>query len=382
MPLYFSFATAGQIIFGNHSLEKVPELVRNSGKHVLIVSGNKTDRAREISAKISDFAASSIFKIVNEPTTEDIEKGVEFAKQIQCDVVIGIGGGSVIDGAKAIAALVPNQGELFEYLEVIGSGKPLENPPLTFIAVPTTAGTGAEATRNSVIKSIRHNVKVSLRSNLMYPDVAVIDPVLSHSMPPGLTASTGVDALTHLLETYVSKQSNSFIDNLCEDGLKRISRSLVNAFNNGGDAKAREDMAMASLLGGMALANVKLGAIHGFAGPMGGMFPIAHGRICACLMSAVIETNVEALQQQNMDITKFDKLAKLLTGSDMAKADDAVVWTNNLVKELKIPSLMHFGLKEENFPELVQKAKNASSMQGNPVNLSDEQLYYILEKSM
>ena len=296
--------------------------------------------------------------------------------------LVAVGGGSVIDGAKAIAALVPNTGDLMDYLEVIGLGKPLTEASLPCIAIPTTAGTGAEVTKNSVIKSVEHNVKVSLRSELMYPDIAVLDPVLTYSMSPALTASTGVDALTHLLETFVSNAANPFIDMLCRDGLKRISRSLLKAYKDRNDADAREDMAMASMLGGMTLANVKLGAIHGFAGPMGGMFPIPHGAVCACLMSAVIEMNIEALKEKNQNIPKFDELAQILTGSDLAKAEDAIVWADNLVSELQIPSLSAFGLTENNFPEAVQKAKNASSMKGNPIELSVEQLTWILEKSL
>lgn len=378
----FSFATASQILFGNHSIDKVPELLGKMGNKVLLVRGKNSERAETLSNKFSAEIEVSIFKIEAEPTTEVINNGVTFARKNNCNVVLGFGGGSVIDAAKAIAALVPNTGGLMDYLEVIGLGKPLSVAPLPCIAIPTTAGTGAEVTKNSVIKSLEQNVKVSLRSDLMYPDVAVLDPVLTYSMSPALTASTGVDALTHLLETFVSNAANPFIDMLCREGLKRISRSLLKAFKAASDADAREDMAMASMLGGMALANVKLGAIHGFAGPMGGMFPIPHGAVCACLMSAVIEMNVEALKEQNKDISKFDELAQLLTGSDLAKAEDAVVWTDNLVSELQIPSLSKFGLTENDFPEAVQKAKNASSMKGNPVVLSDEQLMWVLEKSL
>jgi alcohol dehydrogenase class IV len=201
-------------------------------------------------------------------------------------------------------------------------------------------------------------------------------------MPPELTASTGVDALTHLLETYVSNQSNPFIDNFCEEGLMRISRSMLETFHNGNNATAREDMAFASMLGGMALANVKLGAVHGFAGPMGGMFPIPHGQVCACLMPAVIKTNIEAMVEQKEDISKFNNLARLLTGSKKALANDAAVWAQNVIKELKIPSLSHFGISEQVFPDLIQKAKNASSMKGNPVKLTDDQLELILKKSL
>lgn len=382
MGLAFSFATASQVIFGNRSVEQVPGLLAGMGKKVLLVTGKNTERAAELTAKFLSETSVIVFQVKAEPTIEVIDRGVELARENACDVVLGFGGGSVIDSAKAIAALVPNRGELMDYLEVIGHGKPLLAKPLPCIAIPTTAGTGAEVTKNSVIKSTEHHVKVSLRSDLMYPDVAVVDPLLTRSMPPALTASTGMDALTHLLETFVSGQANPFVDLLCREGLERVSRSLLKACKKGDDQTAREDMAMASMLGGMALANVKLGAVHGFAGPMGGMFTIAHGEVCACLMPAVIEMNLEAMKEKKLDIAKFDELARILTGRAMAKADDAAVWVENLVAELNIPLLGSLGVNENHFAELVRKAKKASSMKGNPVTLTDDQLTWILAKSL
>lgn len=382
MALNFSFATASQIVFGNNSVDKVPYLISEMGSRVLLVTGRNPNRALALRERFTSGTEVFTFNILSEPTIEMINEGVDLARKNNCNLVIGFGGGSVIDSAKAIAALVPNKGELMDYLEVVGLGNPLEKSPLPCIAIPTTAGTGAEVTKNSVIKSTEHNVKVSLRSNLMYPDIAIVDPVLTWSMPPALTASTGVDALTHLLETFVSNQSNPFIDILCREGLQRISRSLLKAYKNGNDEKAREDMAMASMLGGMALANVKLGAVHGFAGPMGGMYKIPHGAVCASLMSAVIDINIEVLKEQNKDISKFDELARIITGNKKAIAEDGVVWVENIISELGIPSLSTFGLTEDDFPELVQKAKNASSMKGNPVELTDDQLKWILEKSL
>jgi len=326
----------------------------------------------------------TLFNIPSEPTIEIIDAGVTAARENQCHVVVGIGGGSVVDGAKAIAAMVPNPGELLGYLEVIGQGKTLSEAPLPFIAVPTTSGTGAEVTKNAVIKSKQNNVKVSLRSSLMYPDVALVGPVLTVSLPKQITATTGTDALTHLLETFVSNQANPFIDMYCREGMKRISRSLVKAFNDGTDLEARKDMSMASMLGGMALANVKLGAVHGFAGPMGGMFPVPHGAVCARLLPAVMEMNIQVLSMENIKgrLFKFHEVAKILTGTEKATAADGILWVKELVRVLKIPSLSEFGVAQNHFPELVEKAKKASSMKGNPVMLSTEQLIAVLEKSL
>ncbi len=385
MGLNFEFATASRIIFGNHVSEKLPELLAGMGKRVLLVTGKNTARHQPIIDLLTeaDFKLT-IFNISSEPTIDIVDKGVNTAREKQSQIVVGIGGGSVIDGAKAIAAMVPNPGDLLDYLEVIGRGKTLSVPPLPFIAIPTTSGTGAEVTRNAVIKSAQHNVKVSLRSNLMYPDVALVDPVLTVSLPKEITATTGTDALTHLLETFVSNQANPFIDMYCREGMKRISRSLVKAFNEGTDLEAREDMSMASMLGGMALANVKLGAVHGFAGPMGGMFPVPHGAVCACLLPAVMEMNIQVLSMEKIKdrLFKFHKVAKILTGSEKAMAADGILWVKELVRALKIPSLSEFGVAQNHFPELVEKAKKASSMKGNPVVLSTEQLTTVLEKSL
>ena len=385
MGVNFEFATSIRIIFENGSFKKVPVLIKELGSKVFIVTGKNQKLANQLSEWLNEINIQfEIFSIYSEPITTDIEKGTELARKTGCSVVVGIGGGSVIDSAKAIAALAPNKGDLTDYLEVIGKGRKLEKAPLPFIAIPTTAGTGAEVTKNSVIKSMEHSVKVSLRSDLMYPKVALVDPELTLTMPPDITASTGVDALTHLLETFVSIQSNPFIDIFCREGMKRISASLELAFNDGNNLEARENMAMASMLGGMALANVKLGAVHGFAGPLGGMFPIPHGAVCACLLPAVMEINIATLKDknQNSQLLKYNEVAQILTGVKSAVAEEGVVWVKELVKKLQIPTLSDFHLSTDSFPDLIEKAKNSSSMKGNPVELDNEQLQEILHKSL
>lgn len=384
MGVNFEFTTASRIIFGQGSFEKIPELVTGQGKKVLLVTGKNTALAHRLGKELNGTPISfEIFSVVNEPTTHDIQSGTELARKTGCDIVVGIGGGSAIDSAKAIAALVPNKGELTDYLEVIGKGLKLTETPLPCFAVPTTAGTGAEVTRNSVIKSTEHQVKVSLRSELMYPRIALVDPALTVTTPPEITASTGVDALTHLLETFVSIQSNPYIDMFCREGIKRVSVSLLRAFTDGNDMDARENMALASMFGGIALANVKLGAVHGFAGPLGGMCPVPHGAACACLLPATMEVNISALKKENREqqLTKFDEVARILTGRKSAVADDGTIWAKELVRKLRIPSLSAFGLSPGDFPELVKKAQVSSSIKGNPVELNPEQLLSILEKS-
>jgi alcohol dehydrogenase class IV len=385
MALAFESAVPTRIIFGRSSFDKIPELVAKSGKHALIIAGASRRNAPELADKLTQTGISSqIFSVHREPTIADIKSAVSLAHQYNCDVIIGLGGGSAIDAAKATAALATNQGDITGYLEVIGKGKALLAEPLPFVAVPTTAGTGAEVTKNAVIKSEEFSVKVSLRSDRMYPNFAVIDPLLTTGLPPEITACTGIDALTHLLEAYVSATSNPFIDMICCEGLQRIAASIETVVADGNNIDARENMAFAAMLGGIALANGKLGAVHGFAGPLGGMFPAPHGAVCACLLPAVMEINIEALRKINHAevLAKYSQLAKWLTGNTNARAEDGVVWLHELVKKLKGSSLSSLGVQAADFNGLAEKAKNASSMKGNPVELSNEQLFLILEKSM
>jgi alcohol dehydrogenase class IV len=312
------------------------------------------------------------------------------------DMVIGFGGGSAVDAAKAIAAMSTNPGKLLDYLEVIGAGKPLEQPPLPCIAVPTTAGTGAEATRNAVLASPAHKVKVSLRSPLMLPRVAIVDPELTYALPPEITATTGLDALTQLIEAFVASRANPMTDSLCRDGIPRAASALPLAFAHAAAApalaapdpvqlKAREDMALASLWSGVALANAGLGAVHGFAGPLGGMFDAPHGAICAALLPEVMRTNIGALRQRAPSDPALDRcteIARLVTRRNDAAAEDGMDAIRRLCNELRIPSLSRFGVTVEDVPAIVSGARRASSMKANPIVLTDEELTEIIERSM
>jgi len=381
----FEFATTSRIIFGQGTLKGVAALATQMGGRPLVVTGKNTERAAPLLDLLKTTGMQPFtFGVPGEPTIEMAIEGVQLAHKKACDVVIGIGGGSVIDTAKAIAALLTNSGDIMDYLEVIGQGQPLTQVSAPCIAIPTTAGTGAEVTRNSVLESTEHRVKVSLRSPTMLPDLAVIDPELTYSMPPSLTASTGLDALTQVLEPFVSLQSNPLTDALCREGLKRVARSLRRAFENGRDTVAREDMATASLFGGLALANSKLGAVHGFAGTMGAMFSLPHGIICACLLPHVMEANVKALQRKRSltFLSRYDEVARLLTGKPDAGATDGIDWIYDLCNALDVPPLFEFGITEAHFSEMIAGAKRASSMKGNPVELTDEELIEILRKAV
>jgi len=382
----FEFATAARIVFGPGTLREVGPLAEEMGRRALVVTGRSTERA----APLLDLLTARgieyrLFPVDGEPTVETVRRGVEVVRQAACDFLIGFGGGSALDTGKALAALLTNGGDPLDYLEVVGHGKPLTKPSAPYIAVPTTAGTGAEVTRNAVLGSPEHRVKVSLRSPLLLPRAAVVDPALTHSLPPDVTASTGLDALTQLIEPYVGNRANPLTDALCREGLRRAARSLRRACDRGDDPAAREDMALASLFGGLALANARLGAAHGFAGPIGGMFPAPHGAVCARLLPFVMAVNVEALRRrlpESEALRRFDEVAQMLTGEPTATAEEGVERVRALCEGLPIPPLRAYGITPSDFPALIEKAAVASSMQGNPISLTGEEMQEILLRAI
>ena len=368
----FEFATAGKIVFGCGMLAQAAPAAAGFGRRALLVTGRNTERARPLlDALKKEGVESELFSVSGEPTVETARQASAFS----ADVVIGFGGGSVIDLAKAAAALMANPGDPFDYLEVIGKGLPLKNRPAPCIAIPTTAGTGAEVTKNSVLASPEHKVKVSMRHPLMIPDLAIIDPECTLSMPPAVTASTGLDALTQLFEAFISKKANPMTDGFCREGLPRAVRSLRRAFENGDDLAAREGMALASLFGGLALANAGLGAVHGFAGPLGGMFSAPHGMVCAALLPHVMRANLAAME----DLSRLEEFARMTGG---ATAQVGIDWLENLCRDLQVPSLASFGITEADFPAIIEKSKNSSSMKGNPIELADAELAQVLEEAL
>jgi alcohol dehydrogenase class IV len=384
--MQFEFATANRIVFGPGTLRTALAEMADYGRRALVVTGKSNRHYNSLARQLkAQGVACFVFNVTGEPDTAVIEAGTELARNERCDLIIGIGGGSVVDSGKAIAALAANPGRLMDYLEVIGEGRPLTNAPIPYIAIPTTAGTGAEVTANAVLASPAHRVKVSLRSHRMLPLLAVVDPELTLSMPPAVTAATGMDALTQLLEAYVSKRANPFTDSLCTEGLKRSTRSLKTAYLDGENLDARIDMSLAGLFSGLALANAGLGAVHGIAGPLGGMHPAPHGAVCARLLPIVMEANVEALRKRDRrspTLARYRHVAGILTGSEAATIDDGIQWLQDLGRELIIPPLSRYGLSADNIPDLVASAQKASSMKGNPVMLTESDLQQIIEKAI
>lgn len=382
----FEFATAGRIMFGVGSAQKATDAVRAFGERILLVTGISPTRSQFLVDALREKGARvAIYAVDGEPTVEAVLEGVAQARAHAAQVVVGFGGGSSLDTAKAIAALVTNPGDPYDYLEVIGKALPLPEAPLPVVAVPTTAGTGSEVTRNAVLASKAHQVKVSLRSPLMLPRLAIVDPELAVGMPAAVTASTGMDALTQVLEPFVSPRGNPLTDALCREALPRAAKALPAVYADGADIGARTEMAFVSLCGGLALANAGLGAVHGFAGPIGGMFDAPHGAVCAALLAPATRVNLRALRArapQDRALARYDEVARLCLGSASATADDLPDWLAELTRALNIPGLAAYGISRADYDALIPKSAAASSMKANPIVLTNDELADILDAAL
>jgi alcohol dehydrogenase class IV len=384
--MQFEFATSSRIIFGSHKLDSIGNLAASLGHRVLIISGAPPSITNRLSGLLeqSGFESSTTFVEI-EPTVDTICSTLELARQDSIDGVIGIGGGSALDTSKAVSALLTNPGDVSDYLEIIGSNKPLLNPSLPLIAIPTTSGTGSEVTRNAVISSPDHHVKVSLRSPYLLPHMTLVDPELTLTLPPSVTAVTGLDALTQLIEPYTCNDPNPLTDVLCMEGIRRIACSLYDAYDHGDDLAAREDMSLSALFSGLALANARLGAVHGLAGSIGGEIPAPHGAICAALLPHVMSANISALLNRSPDhpaLERYSAIGKLLSGDPDAAADAGIHWVSGFCAHANIQSLLMYGLSEALYPRIIEKAYKASSMRGNPIALSEVELRNILQMSL
>ncbi len=384
--MHFEFMTSARIVFGAGALAQIGPAARKIGSRALVVTGKDSSRAAGLLKLLDEAGVQvSLHRVGGEPTVDDARAGTIAARRHGAQLVIAVGGGAALDAGKAIAALVTNAGDPLDYLEVVGKGRALGSVPLPCFAVPTTSGTGSEVTRNAVLTSPEHRVKASMRSASMIPRLAVVDPELTLSVPPAVTASTGLDALTQLIEPLVSLRANPMTDALCREGIVRASRSLVRAYDDGGDRVARTDLALASLFGGLALANAGLGAAHGIAAVLGGMLAAPHGALCARLLGPVIAENVHSLRKQSgMEdrLGRFDEVARLLTGDGHATAEDGVAWVRTTCDRLGIPRLAQLGLEAGAIGQVAERSAQASSMKANPVALAPGQLRSILEQAL
>jgi alcohol dehydrogenase class IV len=385
----FEFATAQQILFGSGKISQLPAIAaRHSLRRCMVVTGSSVARVQPVLDLLTHAGIEyTLFATSSEPSIPMLRLAVAQADGFNCDGVVAIGGGSVLDLGKALAALLRNTSDLFDYLEVIGRGRPLENPSAPCIAVPTTSGTGSEVTRNAVLFSPEHAVKVSLRSPSMLPVAAIVDPALTLDVPPATTAASGMDALTQLIEPYTSSRANPLTDALCVEAIPHAARALPRAFRNGADLEARTGMSLASLFGGLALANAGLGVVHGFAGPLGGMFNAPHGAICAAILPHGMAANIAHLRcsqdsASSAVLDRYRTVARLLTGNVAAEPEDGVDFVRSLSLELEIPTLAKFGMSPAHAAEVVEKSARASSMKANPVVLSTEELTEVYLRSL
>jgi len=382
----FDFAIAGRIMAGPGRAADLPGVLAGLGSRALVCTGANPGRHAGL---LNDLGLPvAVVAVAAEPTVELARTAVAAAREHGADVIAAIGGGSVIDTGKAVAMLAANGGDPLDYLEVVGSGQAITRPSVACVAVPTTAGTGAEVTANAVLAVPSHRVKASLRSPLMLPTVALVDPLLTVSCPPPVTAASGLDALTQCLEPFVSVQANPLTDGLAREGLRCAGAGLRAAYADGADLAARADMAMCSLLGGIALANAKLGAVHGLAGVIGGMADVPHGMACAALLAPVIEANVRALRSGGAGppavgvLDRYTEAARLLSGHPSASIEDGLAWIRETVALLLVPGLAAFGLGPQHAGDIAAKALTSSSMQGNPVPLSHDDLEAILRQAL
>jgi alcohol dehydrogenase class IV len=382
----FEFATATRIVFGPGTLAELGGIAASLGRRALVVAGRSPARAEPARERLRAAGVESIvFPVQGEPTVEDVRQGTQRAKDEGAELVVGLGGGSAIDAAKAIAALLGNGGDPMDYLEVVGRRQPITRPSAPWIAVPTTAGTGSEVTRNAVLGSPEHRVKASLRSPLMLARLALVDPDLLASLPAPVIAAAGLDAFAQLVEPFVSTRANPMVDGLCREGLARSARSLRRAFDGDLSEAVRTDLALASLFGGLALANAGLGTVHGFAAPIGGSFDAPHGAVCAALLPAVMRANLRALERRapaSPALARYREIAAIVTGRDAADAYAGLDWVRGLLQALSVPGLARWGVGEGDVPVLVTKARAASSMRGNPIELEDGELAEVLRASL
>jgi alcohol dehydrogenase class IV len=390
----FEFATTSQIVFRPGAIHQLGEHAARFGRRAwLVTGGDHIERAGIVGRAMERLVAAGVdavrLPVATEPDTRLVDGGVRAARAAGCDLVVAVGGGSALDAGKAIAFLAANGGECLDYLEVVGRGKKTERPSLPFIAVPTTAGTGSEVTRNAVIADPASGMKASIRNDYLFPRLALLDPLLTHSLPAEITASTGLDALIQLIEPYVSRRHHPMIDPVAIEGIRRAAPALPRAYATPDDAPAREAMMLAAMWSGMALAHCGLGASHGFAGPLGGSFPIPHGFACAVTLPHVMEANLAAALRApdgTRTVNRYADVARALGAPEGRSAADTaragVEIARNLCSLLQVPSLSRFGVTRAAIPDLVANAKRTSSMKANPVDLSDEEMAGILEKAI
>jgi alcohol dehydrogenase class IV len=378
----FQFMTTSKIVFGEGALLNSLSMLNQYGYSVLLVTGKNLERADPVIKYLhSQSMRYQHISITTEPNITMVEETAALARKFKPDMVVAVGGGSVIDMGKAMAAIIPNQGDVYDYVEVVGRNVPLKSKPIPFIAIPTTASTGSEVTKNAVLKSGQDKVKVSLRSPEMLPDVAIVDPTLTYGTDTSTSARGAMDAFTHLMESYVCGDPNPLTDMVCEEGLRKLSRSILPACKQD-NPRARADVSFAAMLGGMAITNAKLGAAHGLASAIGGKIDAPHSIITARLAPFVMSENIAAAKRagRNDLLNRYRKIAQIVTENSDVHWDDSILWVQVMLDKLSIPHLSEFGLCEIDLNEIVDDALKSVAIKGNPLPLTRERLLFVLNQ--
>jgi alcohol dehydrogenase class IV len=387
----FSFASIPHIIFGTGKLIELYDIIPKFGNNVLFVIGGnslkQSGKWDEITSNLENKSINFDYTSVSgEPSPTVIDENVVKFRNENLDLIIGIGGGSVIDAGKAISAMLTKDDSITNYLEGVGT-KIHNGKKIPYIAIPTTSGTGSEATKNAVISEIgSEGFKKSLRHNNLIPNIAIIDPELMISCPPSVSAACGMDAFTQLLEAYVSSKATPITDALAFSGMKYVGENILQvcadeAFN----VEARACMAYGSLISGIVLANAGLGIIHGLASPIGGYFNIPHGVVCGTLLAEATRENIDVLQKKGLEgdigLIKYAKIGALLMGKDCVEEIKILEYCRELVeilekwtRVLQIDTLGKYGIEERH----ISKIAEIVGLKNNPVNLSKATIQNII----
>lgn len=387
----FNATRLPRIEFGAGSFNSLPDIISRFGSSILLVTGAKSFCATEKwQFLVHELNERGIIwehcSVSNEPSPSMIDETVRAFADYSIELVVGIGGGSALDAAKAIAGLLKVKRSVMDYLEGVGPELPYKGPAVPLIAVPTTAGTGSEATKNAVLSVQGHNgFKKSFRDEKLVPEYAVVDPDLLESCPPSVIAANGMDALTQLIESYVSLRANVFSDALAISGLRAARDGLIPLFRQSGQsAVARERMAYAALISGITLAQVGLGSVHGLASPLGAFFPIPHGVACGTLVATATDININAMLERdpgNKALDKYARVAEVLCErriSDNRKAwEELVSLLSQWTSELQLPSLSYYRVDENALDNIVANSRG-SSMKTNPIILTDDEIRNIV----
>ena len=373
----YSFLTPSEILFGHDQSAKTLDVARRFGSRIFLVTGGRSFEALAVAKLLFGLPRWSVS---GEPDVATVDDAVRQCREAGADVVVAVGGGSALDAAKAVAGMAPHDGSVRDYLEQVGDRK-LTKPPLPFIAVPTTAGSGSEATKNAVIRVPDLQVKRSLRHDLLIPRVAIVDPDLAAAAPRPVAASAGLDAFTHLLEGYLSTGATAMTDALALPGIRKAARGLRTLAEGKPTAESQEAMSLASLWGGIVLANAGLGAVHGLVAPLGGRCSIPHGIGCACLLVETMKANLAALRERaprSVALERYEKVARRLSFDSPEKLADGLA---SLRRLLGVGSLASFGVTKDDVAPIV-KASRGGSMKYNPIELTDAELEGIVTAAM